>query len=527
MQWTSSSLKRSLPVFFTMAAAPAPDLDLWFTASAFLVLSFLVLVMLAYNRRRGRAVRLPPGPPGWPLVGNLFQVAFAGKPMIHLVRDLRLRYGPIFTLRMGARTLIVVTSPELAHEALIEKGQLFASRPAETTIRCVFSCNKFTVNSAVYGPEWRSLRRNMVSGMLSASRLREFRPARTSAMDRFVERLRAEAEANGGAVWVLRNARFAVFAILLSMTFGVQLDEDSIVRIDEMMKRVLLTISPRMDDYLPFLRPLYAKHQKKVLDIRKEQVETVVALINRRRAILKDPTLEPNAAPFSYLDSLLDLKVEGRDSAPTETQLVTLCSEFINGGTDTTSTAIEWAMARIIDDPSIQAKLYEEIVAEVGDRPVDDRDIEKMRYLQAFVKELLRKHPPTYFSLTHAAVEPAKLGGYDIPPDANLELFLPTIAEEPRLWSSPLEFNPDRFITGGESADITGSAGIRMIPFGAGRRICPGLAMGTTHISLMVARMVQAFEWQLHPSEPKLDFMDKVEFTIVMNRRLLAFVEPR
>ncbi|CAL9158095.1 cytochrome P450 77A2-like [Musa acuminata AAA Group] len=507
------------------AAMDNPDLNLLFTASA---LAFSALVLVMYRRsRRSKVLRLPPGPPGWPLVGNLFQVAFAGKPLIHLVHDLRRQYGPMFTLRMGARTLIVVTSPELAHEALIEKGQLFASRPTESTIRSVFSCNKFTVNSAVYGPEWRSLRRNMVSGMLSASRLREFRPARASAMDRFIDRLQAEAEANDGAVWVLRNARFAVFAILLSMTFGVQLDEDSIVRVDEMMKRVLLTISPRMDDYLPFLRPFYARHQKKVLEIRKEQVETVVSLINRRRAILKDPSLEPNAAPFSYLDSLLDLKVEDRDTAPTEAELVTLCSEFINGGTDTTSTAIEWAMARIIDDPNIQAKLYKEIVAEVGDRPVDDRNIEKMPYLQAFVKELLRKHPPTYFSLTHAAVEPAKLGGYDIPPDANLELFLLTIAEDPRLWSNPLEFNPDRFITGGETADITGSAGIKMIPFGAGRRICPGLAMGTTHISLMVARMVQAFEWRLHPSEPKLDFMDKEEFTIVKNRRLLATVKPR
>lgn len=501
------------------------DLSFVFVASS-LAVSLLVFLLVGF-RRRSPSLKLPPGPPGWPFVGNLFQIAFAGKPMIHLVPELRRRYGPIFTLRMGVRTLIVVTSPELAHEALIEKGQLFASRPAESTIRAVFSCDKFTVNSAVYGPEWRSLRRNMVSGMLSASRLREFHPARVSAMDRFVQRLRAEAEANGGAVWVLRNARFAVFAILLSMSFGVTLDEDEIVRIDEMMKRVLLCISPRMDDYLPFLGPFYAKHQRKVLQVRKEQVETVTALIDRRRAILNDRRIEPHAAPFSYLDSLLDLKVDGRDCAPSEPQLVTLCSEFINGGTDTTSTAIEWAMARIVDNPNIQAKLHEEIVATVGDRPVDDRDIEKLTYLQAFVKELLRKHPPTYFSLTHAAVEPAKLSGYDIPPDANLELFLPTIAEDPRLWSNPLEFNPDRFITGGEAADITGSAGIRMIPFGAGRRICPGLAMGTTHISLMVARMVQAFEWQLHPSEPKLDFMDKVEFTIVMNRRLLALVKPR
>ncbi|WOL20114.1 hypothetical protein Cni_G28916 [Canna indica] len=265
-----------------------------------------------------------------------------------------------------------------------------------------------------------------------------------------------------------------------------------------------------MDNYIPFLRPFFANNQKKVLQVRQEQLDTVNLLINKRHSILKNPNLELNVAPFSYIDSLLDLKVDDCDSVPTDPELVTLCFELINGGTNTTSTAIEWAMARIIDNSNIQDKLYKDIVSVVRDRPVDDPGLEKMPYLQAFVKELLRKHPPTYFSMTHAAVEAAKLGGYDIPPDANLELFLPTIIEDERLWSKPLEFNPERFISGGDTVDITGSAGIRMILFGAGRRICPGLAMGTTHISLMVARMGQAFEWRLHLTEPNR------EWTVVM-----------
>ncbi|KAL5215509.1 hypothetical protein ABZP36_006910 [Zizania latifolia] len=495
-----------------------------------------VVARYTYRSMRYRGLRLPPGPPGWPVVGNLFQVAFSGKPFIHYVRDLRREYGPIMTLRMGVRTLVVISSAELAHEALVEKGREFASRPAENTTRTIFSSNKFTVNSAVYGPEWRSLRRNLVSGMLSTSRLREFRPARLRAMGRFVARMRAEAAASpdGQSVWVLRNARFAVFCILLEMTFGLlDLDEAHVVRIDAVMKRVLLATGVRMDDYLPFLRPFFWRQQRRALDVRREQVDTVLPLINRRRAILRDMQRSPPdpgvAVPFSYLDSLLDLRVEGRDAVPTDDELVTLCAELINGGTDTTATAIEWAMARIVDNPSIQARLHEEIMHHVGDaRPVDDKDTEGMPYLQAFVKELLRKHPPTYFSLTHAAVEPgSKLACYDVPPDANLDIFLPTISEDPKLWDRPTEFDPDRFLAGGETADITGSAGVRMIPFGAGRRICPGVTMGTTHIALMVARMVQAFEWRAHPSQPPLDFKDKVEFTVVMKQPLLAMVNPR
>nr|BAJ85537.1 predicted protein [Hordeum vulgare subsp. vulgare] len=296
-----------------LGAMPASSMiSIAFTAAVGTAVLFVAVAVARYNRKY-RGLRLPPGPPVWPIVGNLFQVAFSGKLFIHYIRDLRREYGPILTLRMGVRTLVVISSAELVHEALVEKGPEFASRPAENTTRNIFSSNKFTVNSAVYGAEWRSLRRNMVSGMLSTSRLREFRPARLRAMDRFVARMRADAaaSADGASVWVLRNARFAVFCILLDMTFGLlDLDEEHIVHIDAVLKRVLLAVGVRMDDYLPFLRPFFWRKQRLALAVRREQIDTLLPLIDRRRAILRDMQRSPPdpnvAAPFSYLDSLLD-----------------------------------------------------------------------------------------------------------------------------------------------------------------------------------------------------------------------------
>uniref|UniRef100_A0ACD5V9M6 Uncharacterized protein n=1 Tax=Avena sativa TaxID=4498 RepID=A0ACD5V9M6_AVESA len=436
---------------------------------------------------------------------------------------------------MGVCTRVVISSAELAREALVDKDHEFASRPAENITRSIFSSNKLTVNSAVHGSAWRSLRRNMVSGMLSTSRLREFGPVRRRAMHRFMARMRGEAAASpdGASVWVLRNARFAVLCILLEMTFGIlDLDEDHIMHIDAVMKRVVLALGMRTDDYLPFLRPFFWWQHRRALAVRQEQIDTILPLINRRRAIL---LLRPHAmpmphAPFSYLDSLLGLPIEGRDHI-TDHDLVSLCSELINGGTDTTATAIEWAVARIVDNPTIQIRLYQEIMQHVGDaRPVDDTDISRMPYLQAFVTELLRMHPPTYFSLPHAAINHgSKLAGYDVPTEAILDIFLPTISDDPVLWDRPTEFDPDRFLAGGETSDMTGrsSAGIRMLPFGGGRRICPGMAMATTHIALIVARMLQEFQLLKHPSQPVLDFKDRVHFTVVMDRTLLAMVKPR
>ncbi|CAK9154037.1 unnamed protein product [Ilex paraguariensis] len=502
----------------------SPYYHIIFTALAFLVSG---LIFLLSRKTKSKKLNLPPGPPGWPVVGNLFQVARSGKPFFQYVRELLPKYGPIFTMKMGATTMIILSSAELVHEALIEKSQVFATRPRENPTRIVFSCNKFTVNSALYGPVWRSLRRNMVQNGLCASRLKEFRFARETAMNKLIDRLRSEAEANNGTVWVLKNARFAVFCILLTMCFGIELDEKMIESIDELMKTVLMVLTPRMDDYLPLLSPFFSKQRKWAMQVRQEQIETLVKLIERRRKALQNPGSDKSAVSFSYLDTLFDLKIEGRKSSPTNSELVTLCSEFVNGGTDTTGTSIEWAMARLIDNPNIQSKLYDEIKSTVGERKVDEKDVEKMPYLNAVVKELLRKHPPTYFSLTHAVIEPAKLGGYDIPTDTNVEIFLPGISEDPKLWTNPEKFDPDRFLSGREEADITGVTGVKMAPFGVGRRICPGLSMATVHVNLIIARMVQEFEWSAYPANSKLDFTEKLEFTVVMKDTLRATIKPR
>ncbi|KAK9674305.1 hypothetical protein RND81_12G224700 [Saponaria officinalis] len=497
--------------------------------SVFVAILLLTLTYTVSKARSNRSrLRLPPSLPGWPVVGNLFQVANSGKAFFEYVRELLPVYGPIFTMKMGSRTLIIVSSAELAHEALIAKGQLFATRPTETPTRNIFSCDKFTVNAAYHGPVWRSLRRNMVQNALSSTRLKNFKDVRDVAMDRLVERLKNEAENEDGVVWVLKHARFAVFCILLSMCFGVELSEDTIEKIDHMMKLVLMTVDPRIDDFLPILSPFFYKKRRQALDVRRKQIEMLRPLIEKRRAILQAGVeSNPKSAPFSYLDTLFDLEVEGRKTGPSESEIVSLCSEFLNGGTDTTAAAIEWAMARFIENPSIQTRLYDEIRSTVGSRTVQEKDLDNMAYLQAFVKELLRKHPPTYFSLTHAVIEPAKLAGYDIPVGCNVEFFLPGISEDPKLWTAPEKFDPERFLSGGEEVDMTGVKGVKMMPFGAGRRICPGLSMATIHVHLMVARLVQEFEWSAYPNGSKVDFSEKLEFTVVMKNSLRAKIKPR
>lgn len=131
-------------------------------------------------------------------------------------------------------------------------------------------------------------------------------------MDKMIEKVQVEAKANNGVVWVLKNARFAVFCILLAMCFGVEMDEQTIETIDEMMKTVLIVLDPRLDDYLPILSPFFSKQRKRAMNVRKQQIETIVPFIEKRRKILSNPDSDKTAASFSYLDTLFDLKVEGK-----------------------------------------------------------------------------------------------------------------------------------------------------------------------------------------------------------------------
>jgi cytochrome P450 len=228
-----------------------------------------------------------------------------------------------------------------------------------------------------------------------------------------------------------------------------------------------------------------------------------------------------------YVDSLFGLEVPGRGRLGEE-ELVTLVSEIISAGTDTSATAIEWALLHLVMDQEIQERLYREIVGCVGKcGVVMDSDVENMPYLGAIVKETFRRHPPSHFVLSHAATEETKLGGYTVPADASVEFYTAWLSENPDMWKDPDEFRPERFLNGdGVDVDITGTKEVKMMPFGAGRRICPAWTLGTLHINMLLAKMVLAFRWLPVPNSPP-DPTETFAFTVVMKNPLKAVIVPR
>lgn len=167
--------------------------------------------------------------------------------------------------------------------------------------------------------------------------------------------------------------------------------------------------------------------------------------------------------------------------------------DMITAGMDTTAISVEWAMAELIKNPRVQEKVQEELDRVIGfERVMTEPDFPNLPYLQCVAKEALRLHPPTPLMLPHKATSNVEVGGYDIPKGSNVHVNVWAIARDPAVWKDPLEFRPERFME--EDVDIKGHD-FRLLPFGAGRRVCPGAQLGINLVQSMLGHLLHHFRW--------------------------------
>lgn len=200
--------------------------------------------------------------------------------------------------------------------------------------------------------------------------------------------------------------------------------------------------------------------------------------------------------------------------------------ELFTAGTDTTTSTVEWAMAELLKNKEAMKKLQEELNKEINTGSIKESHISQLPYLQACVKETLRLHPPAPFLLPHKALETCEVMSYTIPKNSQVFVNVWAIGRDPTIWEDHLSFKPDRFLS--SNLDFKGHD-YEFLPFGAGRRICPGLPMATKQVQLILASLVHCFDWSLPNGEnpTNLDMIEKFGITLQKEHPLLVIPKQK
>ncbi|CAK8530374.1 unnamed protein product [Lathyrus sativus] len=499
-------------------------METWFIALLSLCIIFLIRATVS-TLTTAKTASLPPGPLHIPILTPILWLRKSFSQLEPFLKTLHAKHGPIITLRIGSRPSVFIADRSLAHQALVHNSSIFSDRPKALPTGKLMSSNQHNISSASYGATWRTLRRNLASEMLHPSKIKSFSEIRNWVLDTLINRLKTASES--GSFTVVPHFHYAMFCLLVFMCFGERVNDEKVNEIERVQRTPLLSMNRfNILNFWPQVtKILLRKRWEELLKLRKNQQDVLLPLIRARKQNKGIKNV------VSYADTLLELELKEEKRKLNDDEIVSLCSEFLNGGTDTTATALQWIMANLVKYPDVQRKLVEEIREVIsGDdnrvkKEVKEEDLQKLPYLKCVVLEGLRRHPPGHFVLPHAVTEDVVLNGYLVPKDGTVNFMVAEMGWDPLVWEDPMEFKPERFLKD-DTFDITGSKEIKMMPFGAGRRICPGYHLALLHLEYFVANLVWNFEWKV-PKGGDVDLSEKQEFTMVMKNPLQVHISPR
>ncbi|KAF8743880.1 hypothetical protein HU200_013523 [Digitaria exilis] len=490
-------------------------------AGAALLLGFLYLV----KNPRTTTSKLPPSPPWLPLVGHLHLIGDLPHRSLHA---LHLRYGGggrgLLLLQLGRRQTLAVSTAAAAADVFRHHDLAFSSRPHHAAAHKQTYGSR-NISFAPYGDHWRRARKVAVVHLLSPRRVEASASARRAEAAALVARARRVAMT--GEFLVVRDLLYGYTnAVVTRVAFGAA--GTTAERLRQLTAHsATLVAGFQADDVLPdaaarvfrWVTGLEKKIDKKVHDWDKFLSEIMVEH--------KEKTEHGQGGDGDFMDVLLKLRQEeGSDGFElTDDGIKAIAKDMIAAATDTTAVAMEWAMVELISNPRVMSKVQDEVITRVavaGDgeqQPgnITDAELSRMGYLRAVVKETFRLHPPLPLLLPRESMSTAAVRGgrYQIPAKTTLIVNAWAIGRDPAAWGDATEeFRPERFLAGGEAEGVDprgGGGDYRLLPFGAGRRVCPGIGFALPVVELALASLLRHFDWELTGGVRPADLVDMVE----------------
>ncbi|KAE8728080.1 putative Mitochondrial transcription termination factor family protein [Hibiscus syriacus] len=471
--------------------------------SPVLAIAALIFFFQAFTWKiRAKNKRLPPGPRGLPILGNLLMI---GTKPHHDLQRLARKYGPIMHLHFGLMPVIVVSSPEAAELFLKTHDLVFASRPPHEASKRI-SYNQKGVVFSPYGSYWRNMRKMCTLELLSNQKISAFRSMRKQELDLLVHRIREAAYA-GVAVDLSSMITSLSTDIACRMIIGKKYNRD-----DFSEKGFEATLREGMQvgsafnlaDYIPQIRGLDLQGQTKRMKAIAKDFDDFFEKIVEEHVQSKEENRTKD-----FVDVMLGFMGSEETEYRVERDTIkAIILDMLAASMDTSGATIDWTMTELIRHPHVTKKLQQEFEDVVGmKRTVDESDLEKLEYLNIVMKESFRLHPIAPLLVPHAAREDCTVNGFHIPKGARILINAWAIGRDQRVWTDTDKFKPERFI--GSDIDVRGQ-NFELIPFGSGRRGCPGMQLGLTIVRLVVAQLVHCFDWKL-PNNMQTTELDMTE----------------
>ncbi|MED6196698.1 hypothetical protein PIB30_049832 [Stylosanthes scabra] len=425
------------------------------------------------------------------------------------------------TLKLGNITTIVISSPQLAKEVLHKHDQTFCDRQTPDTLTAL-DHHKVSVIWLPSRNKWRKLRRVCADNLFSVKKLdstQVLRQKKIQDLMNFVKERSEKGESldmgNAAFVTVLNSISNTFFSVDLAHYNSLKSQEfkDTIWGIMEEIGR------PNVVDFFPIMRMLDPQGTRARMKSYFEKLINFFDGLVEERIQRRALEVESNGRK-DLLDSLIDLMLED-NSELSRSQVLHLLMDLFNAGIDTTSSMIEWAMAELVRNPKVLRKVREELHQVLGkeQQQIEESHISKLPFLRAVVKETFRLHPPAPLLLPHKSTsqEDIELCGFMVPKNAQVWVNVWGMGRDSSIWTNPNEFMPQRFLDNINNIDFRGND-FELIPFGAGRRICPELPLASRSVHIVLASLLYGYDWKL-PSKLEGEGIDMSEkFGITLHK---------
>ncbi|KAL3818447.1 hypothetical protein ACJIZ3_004352 [Penstemon smallii] len=488
------------------------------------VMLVLLLMVLAWSyvlgsnssRHRGK---LAPGPYPFPIIGNILQL---GRKPHQSLAKLSKTYGPLMSLQLGSIYTVVVSSPEIAKEVLQKHDHALSGRTIGAAAQ-VHNHHNISMAYLPVGDQWRKIRKLCKEQMFSIHRLEASQSLRQEKLKQLCDYVR-ECCCVKGRVVDIGEAAFITSLNLMSATLYSEdftsFDSESTTQEwRETIRGVVKTVgAPNFADFFPVLKrfdPQGIKQEAefyfgKLLDMFED-------VINQR--LHSRNTASPNPPPKKndLLEALLDLGEGSEDDFYSCNHIKHLLLDLFTAGSHSTSSTVEWVMTELLLSPTKMSRAKNELRIVVGEnKQVEESDISRLPYLQAVIKEVLRFHPAGPLLIPHKSEADVEINGYTIPKNTQILVNVWAMGRQSSLWSSPNSFEPERFLEN-KVVDFKGQD-FELIPFGSGRRMCPGLPLANRMLHIMVASLIQNFDWELEPGTKPEDVDTTEKFGLALHK---------